>query len=38
MAAEQKSERDFMEEVAAELRGDVPAPDEARETLRKPDW
>ncbi len=28
MAAEQKSERDFMEEVAAELRGDIEAPDE----------
>ena len=32
MAAEQKSERDFMEEVAAELRGDVAAPDEVVET------
>ena len=31
MAAEQKSERDFMEEVAAELRGDSQAPDEVVE-------
>lgn len=31
MAAEQKSDRDFMEEVAAELRGDIDAPDEVVE-------